>query len=125
MRRRLQRRCCYRYRGAPYWLLLRLLLLRLLGRELDHVVDAQHGDGRLRRELDHLDLGERGLDDARGEVVLDLAWLGFRVRVRVRLFWILPGMVGAGAGSGSGFGFESGFGFGEAQAQGAVVLHLA
>ena len=22
----------------------------------------------------HLDLGERGLDDARGEVVLDLAW---------------------------------------------------
>ena len=51
--------------AAP--LLLRLLLLRLLGRELDHVVDAQHGDGRLRRELDHLDLGE-GRDGGRVRV---------------------------------------------------------
>ena len=52
------------------------LLLLLLGGELDHVVDAQHGDGRLRGELDHLDLGERRLDDARRKVVLDLACVG-------------------------------------------------
>ena len=65
---------CGPYRGAPT--AAAPLLLRLLGRELDHVVDAQHGDGGLGGELDHLDLGERGLDDARGEVVLDLAWPG-------------------------------------------------
>ena len=62
--------------AAP--LLLRPLLLRLLGRELDHVVDAQHGDGRLRRELDHLDLGE-GVDRDRGR---DRDRDGGRVRVR-------------------------------------------
>ena len=39
-------------------LLFGLLLLLLLGGELDHVVDAQHGDGRLGGELDHLHLGE-------------------------------------------------------------------
>ena len=54
------------------------LLLRLLGGELDHVVDAQHGDGRLRRELDHLDLGEGG-DRNRGR---DRDRDGGRVRVR-------------------------------------------
>ena len=57
---------CGPYRGAPT--AAAPLLLRLLGRELDHVVDAQHGDGRLRRELDHLVLGEgrgRGGDGGR------------------------------------------------------------
>mmetsp|Transcript_45445 Transcript_45445/g.119380 ORF Transcript_45445/g.119380 Transcript_45445/m.119380 type:complete len:207 (+) Transcript_45445:186-806(+) len=49
------------------------LLALLLGRELDHVVDAQHGDGRLGGKLDHLDLGEGGLEDARLQVVLHLA----------------------------------------------------
>ena len=67
---------CGPYRGAPT--AAAPLLLRLLGRELDHVVDAQHGDGRLRRELDHLDLGEgRDRDRGRGR---DRD--GGRVRVR-------------------------------------------
>ena len=41
--------------------------------ELDHVVDAQYGDGGFGRELDHLDFRERGLNDAFRQVVLNLA----------------------------------------------------
>mmetsp|Transcript_16557 Transcript_16557/g.35515 ORF Transcript_16557/g.35515 Transcript_16557/m.35515 type:complete len:446 (-) Transcript_16557:361-1698(-) len=49
------------------------LLALLLRVEFDNVVDAQHGDGGLGGELDHLHLGDGRLDYAGGQVVLDVA----------------------------------------------------
>ena len=40
------------------------LLLALLGRQLDHVVDPEDGDGGLGGELERLDLGDGGLEHA-------------------------------------------------------------
>ena len=45
----------------------------LLGVELDHVVDAEDGDGGLGGEAEALDLGDGGLEDAGVEVVADFA----------------------------------------------------
>ena len=45
----------------------------LLGRQLDHVVDSQNGDGRLGGELQALDLGHGRLEYASGAIVANLS----------------------------------------------------
>jgi len=84
-----RRYCCCLSTLPLYTSLVSLLLLLVLGGELDHVVDAQHGDGRLRGKLDHLHLGERRLDDPRRQVVLNLACGGLGVGVGALSVYLL------------------------------------
>ena len=50
---------------------VRVISFLLLGSYLDHVVDPEDGDGRLRGELEALDLAHGRLKDARLPVVPD------------------------------------------------------
>ncbi len=50
-----------------------VVLLPLLGRDLDTVVDPEQGRGRLERTLQRLDLAHGGLEDAGVAVVDHLA----------------------------------------------------
>ena len=81
------------------------LLLSLLGLQLDEVVNPEDGDGRLRRELEALDLGDGGLEDAGFLVVPDDAL------VEVQAVVLHVGVVGLGLARvvvGAEFGDELG-----------------